>query len=183
MNPVLRNRQRGVTLVIVLMLLLVITLLGLAAMRGTVMQERMAGNSVARATAFQVAEAALREVESDLASLGARPTIPASGCSGGYCAMPTDGAASTWEGANFWTTTGGGYGTADVQSDEVPIVRYVVEDMGDGQATSGECTTGIDLSADECTAEGTPVRNYRITVFSQTSNGAEVLLQSTYQLP
>lgn len=182
MNHGIPNRQRGVTLVVVLMLLLVITLLGLAAMRGTVMQERMAGNSLARATAFQLAEAALREVESDLSSAGTRPTIPATGCSSGLCAMPVDGSASTWEAANFWTGTGTGYATADVQESPA-IVRYVVEDMGDGQATSGECTTGIDMSADECTAAGTPVRNYRITVFSQTGNGAEVLLQSTYQLP
>jgi type IV pilus assembly protein PilX len=181
-KPSLRKRQRGVTLVVVLMLLLVITLLGLAAMRGTVMQERMAGNSVARAEAFQFAEAALREVESDLASAGARPTMPTSGCSAGLCAMPVDGAASAWEATNFWTSTGSGYGTADVQVSPA-IVRYVVEDMGDGQAASGECTTGIDVSADECTASGTPVRNYRITVFSQTGNGSEVLLQTTYQLP
>jgi type IV pilus assembly protein PilX len=181
-NPVFRHRQRGVTLVVVLMLLLVITLLGLTAMRGTVMQERMSGNSVARATAFQLAEAALREVEADLASAGVRPTMPTSGCNAGLCAMPVGGAASVWETTtNFWTT-GSGYATADVQVSPA-IVRYVVEDMGDGNAVAGECTTEIDASADTCTAAGTAVRNYRITVFSRTGNGAEVLLQTAYQLP
>jgi type IV pilus assembly protein PilX len=180
-KPVSRNQQRGVTLVVVLMLLLVITLLGLTAMRGTVMQERMSGNSVARATAFQLAEAALREVEADLAAAG-RPTVPTSGCSAGLCAMPAGGAASVWETTtNFWTS-GSGYATADVQVSP-SIVRYVIEDMGDGNAVAGECTTEIDVSADTCAAAGTAVRNYRITVFSRTGNGAEVLLQTAYQLP
>ena len=50
-----RGAQRGVTLVIVLLLLLVVTILGLTAMRGTVMQERMSGNSASRSEAFLLA--------------------------------------------------------------------------------------------------------------------------------
>lgn len=183
MNPkhvINRKTQRGVTLVVVLLLLLVVTILGLTAMRGTVMQERMSGNSASRALAFQMAEGALREVEADLANTG-RPVMPSSGCSAGKCAMVTGGAASAWEAAGFWTTAGG-YATSDDEGDD-DILRYVIEDMGDGRGESEGCPGEEDMGAPACSSAGTAVRNYRITVFSQISNGAQVLLQTTYQIP
>ena len=179
-----RGAQRGVTLVIVLLLLLVVTILGLTAMRGTVMQERMSGNSASRSEAFQLAEGALREVEADLAESPTRPIMPGAGCSAGYCAMVTGGAAPSWEADGFWTTAGG-YATADIQATARTgtTLRYVVEDMGDGRGESEGCPSEEDMAAPSCTAAGTAVRNYRITVFSQMSNGAQVLLQSTFQRP
>ncbi|MBD4271205.1 pilus assembly protein, partial [Xanthomonas citri pv. citri] len=42
------TRQRGVSLIVVLLLLLVMTLLGLAVLRSTVLGERMASNLVDR---------------------------------------------------------------------------------------------------------------------------------------
>lgn len=58
-----RARQQGAALVIVLLLLLVMTLLGLASLRATVLEERMTGALFDRSLAFQAAEAALREGE------------------------------------------------------------------------------------------------------------------------
>jgi type IV pilus assembly protein PilX len=173
-----RRSQRGVTLVIVLLLLLLVTILGLAAMRGTILQERMSGNVAARAQAFQLAEAVLREAE---ASLTSRPVMPGAGCAAGLCAMAVGGAQPAWEAANFWTTAGG-YATSSFQQGD-NIQRYVIEDMGDGIGVSAGCTTQEDMSAPECTTAGTANRNYRITVFSQMSNGAEVMLQTSYQIP
>lgn len=54
-----KHRQQGMALVVSLVLLVVVTLVGLAGMRGTIMQERMAGGAYDRETAFQAAEAAL----------------------------------------------------------------------------------------------------------------------------
>lgn len=54
------SRQRGVALVIALILLIVITLVGLAAVGGTIMQQKMASNIHDREVAFQSSEAALR---------------------------------------------------------------------------------------------------------------------------
>lgn len=54
-----RCHQQGVALVVALVLLVVVTLVGLAGMRGTILQERMAGGAYDRATGFQAAEAAL----------------------------------------------------------------------------------------------------------------------------
>lgn len=51
---------KGVVLVTGLLILVVMTVLGLGAMRGTILQERMAGNLKEQASAFQAAEAALQ---------------------------------------------------------------------------------------------------------------------------
>lgn len=58
--------QRGVALVVALLLLLVITLVGLAAVRGTIMQQKMASNLFDRQIAFQSTEAALRVAEQQI---------------------------------------------------------------------------------------------------------------------
>jgi type IV pilus assembly protein PilX len=64
------TRQRGVALLVALMFLIVLTLLGLAAIRTTTLEERMAGGSRDYNTALQAAEAALRDAENDLKATG-----------------------------------------------------------------------------------------------------------------
>lgn len=175
----LRKGQQGITLVVVLLLLVIVTLLGLAAMRGTVMQERMSGNAAARSIAFQTAEALLREAESLAAG---NPAMPTSGCSNGLCAMPVGGAVSAWQADGFWTS--GGYrSSAALETGTIGAARYVIEFMGEGLAGPSDCTSDIDLSAPTCTSTGGGSNNYRITAFVETDNGAQVMLQSAYQVP
>lgn len=176
----LRRRQHGITLVVVLLLLVIVTLLGLAAMRGTVMQERMSGNAAARSIAFQTAESLLREAESLAAG---RPSMPTSGCSNGLCAMADPGEPSAWETDGFWTTAGGYRSSTALETGNIEAARYVVEDMGEGIGGPSECTSDIDLSAPTCTSTGAGANNYRITAFVQMDNGAQVMLQSAYQVP
>lgn len=57
------HSQSGVSLVVVLILLVVMTILGLAVMRTTLLEERMSANMYDRSLAFQQAESALREAE------------------------------------------------------------------------------------------------------------------------
>jgi len=64
MSPDRRSHQSGAALVIVLLLLLVMTLLGLASLRATLLEERMSGALFDRSLAFQSAEYAMREAES-----------------------------------------------------------------------------------------------------------------------
>jgi type IV pilus assembly protein PilX len=59
-------RQRGAVLAISLLVLLVMTVLGVAAMGSTTLQERMANNNRQQQVAFQSAEAALRAAENYL---------------------------------------------------------------------------------------------------------------------
>lgn len=75
MNPLLRSSslspfscpaprgQRGAVLIIALVMLLLLTLIGVAGLRDTQLQERMAGGAQDREIALQAAEAALREAE------------------------------------------------------------------------------------------------------------------------
>jgi type IV pilus assembly protein PilX len=57
------HRQAGAVLIIGLVLLLALTLIGVTAMRGTTLEERMAGNLRDKALAFEAAEAGLRAAE------------------------------------------------------------------------------------------------------------------------
>lgn len=66
-------QQRGVALIVALILLLVITLVGLAAVGSTIMQNKMAANQYDREIAFQAAESALRVAEQKL--IGLTPPI------------------------------------------------------------------------------------------------------------
>ncbi len=63
-----RNAQRGAVLAISLMILLVMTMIGVASMGTTTLQEKMANNNNQRQIAFQAAEAALRAGEAFLAA-------------------------------------------------------------------------------------------------------------------
>lgn len=58
-----RSRQRGAVLAVSLIFLLLLTMIGLAAVQNSTLQERMAGNSRDINTAFQAAEAATRDAE------------------------------------------------------------------------------------------------------------------------
>lgn len=69
------RRQAGSALIIALVFLLVMTLLGVASMQTTTLQERMAANAQDRVLAFQAAEAALRDGEAHI-MLGQSPFTP-----------------------------------------------------------------------------------------------------------
>lgn len=69
MNKSKAAAQSGAALVISLILLLLVSLVGLAAMRSTSMQEKMAGAMGDKNQAFQAAEAALRAGEANVESV------------------------------------------------------------------------------------------------------------------
>lgn len=62
-----RNNQQGSALIVALVMLLVISLIGVAGIQSTAMQDRMAANLLDKNLAFQAAEAAAREAEDSLA--------------------------------------------------------------------------------------------------------------------
>lgn len=94
----LGQRQRGVVLFVSLLLLLILTLIGLAAVRNTTQDERLAADQRDQDLAFQAAEAALRDGESML-----RHASPGEfNNTGGYY---DSRAAITWQSAD-WTDTG-----------------------------------------------------------------------------
>jgi len=163
-------RQRGVALAVVLILLVVMSLLALASLRGTLMEERMTSNMRDRSMSFQSAEAALRQGESVAAG---KPTLPASGCNASGCGKP-DPAATTpvWAGSTGWVN-------ASVASG-MPASQYIIELLADDVPPKGSCTTSGDVS--ETTCSGNESR-YRITARSNVNGRAEVTLQSIYSVP
>jgi type IV pilus assembly protein PilX len=60
------QRQRGAVLIVALLFLVILTMLGLTAMSGTTMEERMSGNTRDINIALQAAEAALRDARRDI---------------------------------------------------------------------------------------------------------------------
>lgn len=57
------ERQSGISLLAVMLLLIIMTLTGLAMLRSSLLEERMSANLYDRSLAFQQAESALREAE------------------------------------------------------------------------------------------------------------------------
>lgn len=167
--------QRGVALVIVLILLLVMTVLGVASIRGTVLEEHMSGNMYDRSLAFQAAEAALREAEALIAAPGG-VVVPASGCSAGVCAhqAPTVGAPERWLDPAF-----AGWRTAVVSVGALASPpQFIIEDLGFG-TNWAKCdgSTGSDLPPN-CLS-----RRFRVTARSVAADRAQVILQSTVAAP
>lgn len=164
---------------VTLLLLLVVTLIGLAAIRGALLQERMAANAYARAVAFEIGEGALRQAEGFAAG---KPAAPSSGCGGGVCVLASGATpawqsnAAFWKGNNGWATTTP-IALPDGDSDVTP--QYVIEKFGTAEAPCA--TQAVDMSADECKPT---LDVYRITVRTEIpGDGAEVILQSLYQVP
>lgn len=87
-RPVFSSRQRGAALAVSLMMLLVMTLIGVSAMRLSVMQEKMAGNTRDLDLALQAAEAALRFGETRLEAA----SLPPPGTTAGWYSVRTPGA-------------------------------------------------------------------------------------------
>lgn len=170
--------QRGAALIMVLLMLLVITLLGMASMRGAILQERMAGATIGRSLAFHAAESALREAEAYAAKN--RPVPPASGCTNGTCARTVPGTAPAWRTEAFWNTENNRI-AATVFNDATSL--YTLEDYGLSESPDCAAAVGtnpLDMSAPACSAE---LRVYRIIVRSRTGSGSEVMLQSLFRAP
>ncbi len=173
-TPTAKGRQQGVALAVVLILLVVMTLLGLVAVRGTLMQEHMSASQYDRSLSFQAAEGALREAESVAQG---RPT-PASGCSNGVCATPVAPFATRWLDDTFWAANSKEVTTVLPEEGLTAKPRYLVEWMG--KFNSPGCTTSGDVSETSCTELE---NRYRITVRSQAAGRSDVTLQTNYAVP
>lgn len=82
-NPSIKQQQ-GAVLVIGLIMLLLLTVIGMSSIRGTDLQERMAGNARDHNLAFQASEAAVRSAENYLSGASIVPCNPSCNSQGGY---------------------------------------------------------------------------------------------------
>jgi type IV pilus assembly protein PilX len=172
------DRQRGVTLVVALMLLLAVTLLSLASMRGSGMQERMSANLYDRAIAFQAVESSLREAEAVLATGSAGPF---DGTVAGLYAKPdpaVEGHHDRWKDTQVqWATANTWWDAADdeTRAKAAGAPQYIIEDLGLWPSTP-DCDT-VTTIAPDCLKP-----RYRITARSAPVAGRPaVILQTTYK--
>lgn len=128
-----RLAQRGITLVISLIILTVVTLLALTLVKTSVFEERMAGNARDRGLAFESAEYALREAQ-DFLSNAVLPPFTASGGSSGafYQNLNTSPSGQTedeyWKSTHPWSTNAVvATKTGGILSGQ-PQPRYVIEE-------------------------------------------------------
>lgn len=68
-----RSAQNGATLMVAMIFLIVLSLLGVAAVQNNTFQEKMAGNTRDRDLAFEAAEAALRDASANIVTLRPGP--------------------------------------------------------------------------------------------------------------
>lgn len=96
-----RSAQHGATLMVAMIFLIVLSLLGIAAVQNNTFQEKMAGNSRDRELAFEAAEAALQDAGANIATL--RPGPWDGTATGLYTYVATNANdASYWNNAALW---------------------------------------------------------------------------------
>ena len=164
------RRQRGVSLVIVLVLLVATSLLGIAGRRSTAMQERMSANMRDRSLAFQAAESALRYAqEVVLAGSNWDTQIPTDeDCEDfSVCTLDPDDPATLTFVPPWRDVPAGEYDATRLA--EPP--EYWIEYLGTGPGRKGSCDT-MPPSLD-CES---PM--FRVTARSRAEGRADVMLQS-----
>ena len=162
------HRQRGISLVIVMIFLVILSLLGISAMQSSTLSSRIARNEADRNLAFQAAEAALRDGELDVRNerfnrsrcnptiVGCRANLIDKGvrfdnvCTEGRCAFQ-DG-VSPWETPANWSTSGPSvkYGTYTGAAD-LELVnrqpRYILENLRINDAPATYRITAVGYGA------------------------------------
>lgn len=170
------QRQRGISLLVVLILLLVSTLLGLAVLRSSNMQERMTANLRDRSLAYQATEAALVYATNLIRSRDGTPQDmskvlpqPGDGCVDGVCPPPEDGQPDRWldPGTAWIPVPDSAYDTEQLAA----APEYIIEYMG-----------MVPSRPDACLADPKPIDcenpMYRITARTRAAGRAEVMLQA-----
>lgn len=169
--------QCGAALATTLILLVIVTLIALGATRFVAQEEKMAGNILDRAIAFQSAEAGLRRVE-ELALQSTPPTaLPnntdgtctQTACIDGLCAPPDTDCTPRWKDSSF---------TGWISILSLPDTPIPVEGFYEylGTSTNWHLCNRESDSPSNCLSP-----RYRITVRAVRSPGATVILESQYQ--
>jgi len=167
--------QRGIVIIVSLVILVTITIIAVTSMSTSGLEERMAANHRDREVAFQSAEAALRAGEREVAtgiSSGLFDTACTNGLCKGYdCGVGTP-CAKYWLDAGIWDDANNHRTYAAPFTGLAAPGKYIVEFLGFIPTNPRE-TEGV---------AGDP-RVYRITaVGTGTSPHSRVMLQSTYKL-
>lgn len=174
------GRQRGVALIFSMVFLLILTLITVTAMRHSILEERMAGNTVDHNRAFQAAEAALMDAERYLQSATLDPFTDVHG----RYKLNADNRPAWVPGITSESNEDGGFitygldrpGAGDQASAILGLAlqpEYIIESFPPVPAPGGSLESGVPLS---------DLERFRVT--ARGFGGSEstvVILQSTYQ--
>jgi type IV pilus assembly protein PilX len=164
------SAQGGFVLIVALILLLILTVLGLAAAQSTSLEERMAGNARNRDMAFQAAEAGLRAAESCLnAGLAVCSNFGAD-ANGTYLfdpnAPPAPSTTTTplWAVNGFWGNPGYVLSYSTITGSNLPYVatqpEIIIEKLPPIAVPGG------NIGQQQFGGGSPTIQNYRITVFA-----------------
>lgn len=181
-----QRSQAGIALVVALILLVVITLVGLAAIRGTTIQQKMTSNFYDREIAFQSAEAALRAavvaIEDNAASIARNCGQGGVACEANPFTDPNLPAGSIQT-----VPSGSASGQFTIGANAAGQPQYVIENMGTWADTSASTGFRNTANATQYGAQGIAFSSvyYRITARSgdpaQVGDRAVVTLQAMYK--
>lgn len=160
-------RQRGITLIVSMIMLLVLTIMGLSSIRDTSLEEKMAGNLRNSNVAFQAAESALRGAEDFLTCVD---LADFDGTDGLYQPLPTMWAAhaASWGQSSLVRTFGGTL--AGIAAPPVYIIERI------SSAGSGATSVAAGQVVEDCSPGF-----YRITARAVGNTDTSVaMLQTVY---
>ncbi len=182
-RPVSIRRQQGVSLLVVLILLLVMSILGIAVLRSSAMQERMSANMVDRNEAVQAAETGLLvaqrtvirgtfdEMWNGSKTFTALRTSSSTNCAAnGYCDRSDPTNSATWETALPPATSA--YTVMPNGARYAFTVEFLGNAKGESSEVRGVCSTS---SAPRYLCER-PM--FRVTSYGRGRGVAQVVLQS-----
>lgn len=147
------KKQTGVVLVIGLVFLLIMTIVGVTAIRSSTMQERMAGNASDRNLAFQNAESALQVGETQVI------TQNCAFLNANTASQPDPDDTDNWTGANVFTL-----------DTSYPNRAYALTRVPPQQSED---------ESEEAEADDTCGGFYFVTAKAESPKGMTVVLQST----
>ncbi len=163
------RRQNGAVLIVSLIIMMVMTMIGIASMQSSTMEEKMAGNMRDQSIAFQSAETALRAGELYLGT----PILPVFNNSNGFF-QPATGETEkpVWETID-WSDTSNVITVNNITiADAVHNPTYIIEELAGVADGTGSLEAGL-----------TKVSSfYRVTAHaSGTTETAKVMLQSVFK--
>ncbi len=171
MNRLVGRTQRGAVLIVSLVILLVLTIISIAGVQNSTMEERMAGNYRDRFAAFQAAEAALRFGENDVGVATIFGVLPFDGNLGTFDVTEVVGAGSAdWDDPTNYARTVNASTLSGIKSPPV----YYIERLPKIPLPKSSLVVGFQSKPKD-------IQYYRVTGKGFGSSGkAEVVLQSVY---
>lgn len=168
-----RQYQQGAALLISLILLLVLTFLGISSMQTTTLEERMTANQKDYYLAFEAAEYALTEAESQLDVLFSTGTFAPTGPDGLF--RDHDLTDRVWTIVDWTDSTKVRFVTVNPGMTTLPP-KYIVERMS---IVTTEDAVNLGNEYGEQTG-ATETTIFRVTARGESGKGSVVMLQSTF---